>query len=77
MIIIGIDPGVSGAICILENNFECLESDFGSFCLGMEQRSLEEMLEALVEEVTNNVKTLQLLDKQLLDRLSGKSARIL
>ena len=48
-----------------------------SFCVGMEQRSLEEMLEALMEEVTNNVKTLQLLDKQLLDRLSGKRAWIL
>merc|ERR1719324_2129263 len=40
-------------------------------------RSLEEMLEALVEECTNNVKTLQLLDKQLLDRLSNSTGNLL
>merc|ERR1719199_1732170 len=32
---------------------------------------------ALMEEVTNNVKTLQLLDKQLLDRLSNSTGNLL
>merc|ERR550514_821501 len=54
-----------------------LEQQLLARVIGMEQRSLEEMLEALVEEVTNNVKTLQLLDKQLLDRLSNSTGNLL
>merc|ERR1719311_301647 len=40
-------------------------------------RSLEETMAALLEEITNNVKTLQLLDKQLLDRLSNSTGNLL
>jgi dynein heavy chain len=54
-----------------------LEQQLLARVIGMEQRSLEEMLEALMEEVTNNVKTLQLLDKQLLDRLSNSTGNLL
>merc|ERR1719174_3508335 len=54
-----------------------LEQQLLGRVIGMEMRSLEETLEALVEEVTNNVKTLQLLDKQLLDRLSNSTGNLL
>merc|ERR1719421_812823 len=43
----------------------------------MEQRSLEETLAALEEDVTNNTKSLQLLDKQLLERLSNSTGNLL
>jgi dynein heavy chain, axonemal len=43
----------------------------------MEQRSLEESLAALKEEVTNNTKALQLLDAQLLERLSNSTGNLL
>jgi dynein heavy chain len=54
-----------------------LEQQLLGRVIGMEQRSLEETLAALMEEVTNNVKTLQLLDKQLLDRLSNSTGNLL
>merc|ERR1719326_2320818 len=41
-----------------------LEQQLLGRVLGMEQKSLEESLAALKEEVTNNTKSLQLLDKQ-------------
>merc|ERR1719506_460796 len=44
-----------------------LEQQLLGRVLSMEQKSLEESLAALQEEVTNNTKALQLLDKQLLD----------
>merc|ERR1719352_788876 len=40
-------------------------------------RSLEETMAALMEDVTSNTKSLQLLDKQLLDRLSNSSGNLL
>merc|ERR550537_353172 len=43
----------------------------------MEQKSLEDSLSALQEDVTNNTKSLQLLDKQLLDRLSNSQGNLL
>merc|ERR1719355_104230 len=43
----------------------------------MEQRALEDALVALKEEATNNTKALQLLDKQLLERLSNSSGNLL
>merc|ERR1719197_1586483 len=54
-----------------------LEQQLLGRVLGMEQKSLEESLAALKEEVTNNTKSLQLLDKQLLERLSNSSGNLL
>ncbi|MAC17935.1 MAG: hypothetical protein CMC97_06535, partial [Flavobacteriales bacterium] len=54
-----------------------LEQQLLGRVLSMEQRSLEESLAALQEEVTNNTKALQLLDKQLLERLSNSSGNLL
>merc|ERR1719359_324504 len=47
-----------------------LEQQLLGRVLNMEQRPLEEALVALKEEATNNTKALQLLNKQLLERLS-------
>merc|ERR1719359_742210 len=54
-----------------------LEQQLLGRVIGMEMRSLEETMAALLEEITNNVKTLQLLDKQLLDRLSNSTGNLL
>ena len=54
-----------------------LEQQLLGRVLGMEQRALEESLVALMEEVTRNTKSLQLLDKQLLERLSNSSGNLL
>merc|ERR1719197_1635429 len=54
-----------------------LEQQLLGRVLGMEQKSLEESLAALKEEVTNNTKSLQLLDKQLLERLSNSTGNLL
>eukprot|EP00931_Biecheleriopsis_adriatica_P081368 TRINITY_DN5469_c0_g1_i1.p1 TRINITY_DN5469_c0_g1~~TRINITY_DN5469_c0_g1_i1.p1 ORF type:complete len:4656 (-),score=1282.68 TRINITY_DN5469_c0_g1_i1:88-14055(-) len=54
-----------------------LEQQLLGRVLNMEQRSLEEMLAALKEEATNNTKSLQLLGKQLLDRLSNAEGNLL
>ncbi|EER14943.1 axonemal dynein gamma heavy chain, putative [Perkinsus marinus ATCC 50983] len=54
-----------------------LEQQLLGRVLGMEQKSLEDSLAALMEEVTNNTKSLQLLDKQLLERLSNSSGNLL
>jgi dynein heavy chain len=54
-----------------------LEQQLLGRVIGMEQRSLEETLSALVEEVTSNLKTLALLDKQLLERLSNSTGNLL
>ncbi|OXB70937.1 UNVERIFIED_CONTAM: hypothetical protein H355_004498 [Colinus virginianus] len=43
----------------------------------MEQRSLEESLNQLMEEVTANTKALQILDSQLLERLSNSTSNLL
>jgi len=43
----------------------------------MEQKSLEDTLAALEEDVTANTKSLQQLDKQLLDRLSNSQGNLL
>jgi len=43
----------------------------------MEQKSLEDTLAALEEDVTLNTKALQVLDKQLLERLSNSSGNLL
>jgi len=45
--------------------------------LNMEQRVLEETLAALKEEATENTKSLQMLGKQLLDRLSNAQGNLL
>merc|ERR1719473_1775163 len=54
-----------------------LEQQLLTRVLSKEQRSLEESLAALREEVTNNTKSLQLLDKQLLERLSNSTGNLL
>merc|ERR1719217_1300935 len=54
-----------------------LEQQLLGRVIGMEMRCLEETMAALMEEITNNVKTLQLLDKQLLDRLSNSTGNLL
>jgi dynein heavy chain len=54
-----------------------LEQQLLGRLISMEQRSLEETLTALEEDVTNNTKALQELDKQLLDRLSNSSGNLL
>jgi len=43
----------------------------------MEQKSLEDTLALLEEDVTNNTKSLQLLDRQLLERLSNSQGNLL
>merc|ERR1712194_184696 len=45
--------------------------------LGMEQKSLEESLATLKEEVTNNMKALAQLNAQLLHRLSNSTGNLL
>jgi dynein heavy chain len=54
-----------------------LEQQLLGRVLNMEQRALEETLAALKEEATTNTKSLQLLGKQLLERLSNASGNLL
>merc|ERR1711981_772576 len=54
-----------------------LEQQLLGKLISMEQKSLEDTLAALEEDVTNNTKSLQILDKQLLDRLSNSTGNLL
>jgi len=54
-----------------------LEQQLLGRVLSTEQRSLEESLNQLIEEVTQNTKSLQILDAQLLDRLSNSEGNLL
>jgi len=54
-----------------------LEQQLLGRLISMEQKSLEDSLAALQEDVTNNTKSLALLDKQLLDRLSNSTGNLL
>jgi len=54
-----------------------LEQQLLGRLISMEQKSLEDTLAALEEDVTNNTKSLQLLDKQLLERLSNSQGNLL
>merc|ERR1719375_1754711 len=54
-----------------------LEQQLLGRVLNMEQRALEDTLAALKAEATNNTKSLQLLGKQLLDRLSNSTGNLL
>eukprot|EP00928_Gymnodinium_smaydae_P021973 TRINITY_DN18608_c0_g3_i2.p1 TRINITY_DN18608_c0_g3~~TRINITY_DN18608_c0_g3_i2.p1 ORF type:complete len:2564 (-),score=332.72 TRINITY_DN18608_c0_g3_i2:161-7795(-) len=54
-----------------------LEQQLLGRVLNMEQKVLEDTLAALKEEATGNTKSLQLLGKQLLDRLSNASGNLL
>mmetsp|Transcript_3629 Transcript_3629/g.6367 ORF Transcript_3629/g.6367 Transcript_3629/m.6367 type:complete len:3156 (-) Transcript_3629:97-9564(-) len=54
-----------------------LEQQLLGAVIRMEMKSLEDTLAALEEDVTNNTKSLQLLDKQLLDRLSNSQGNLL
>lgn len=54
-----------------------LEQQLLGRVLAMEQKALEDSLVMLMEEVTRNTKSLQLLDSQLLERLSNSSGNLL
>merc|ERR1719379_1016856 len=54
-----------------------LEQQLLGRVIGMEQRSLEELLAQLKTDATNNTKALQRLGKELLDRLSNSSGNLL
>eukprot|EP00928_Gymnodinium_smaydae_P031098 TRINITY_DN22944_c0_g2_i2.p1 TRINITY_DN22944_c0_g2~~TRINITY_DN22944_c0_g2_i2.p1 ORF type:complete len:3465 (-),score=972.42 TRINITY_DN22944_c0_g2_i2:18-9410(-) len=54
-----------------------LEQQLLGKLISMEQKSLEDTLAALEEDVTNNTKALQLLDRQLLERLSNSQGNLL
>merc|ERR1719478_1469129 len=72
-------PELSGKCTVIDFTVTLrgLEQQLLGRVLNMEQRSLEESLAALKEEVTNNTKSLQLLDKQLLERLSNSTGNLL
>merc|ERR1719399_1267802 len=54
-----------------------LEQQLLGAVIRMEMKSLEDTLAALEEDVTNNTKSLALLDKQLLERLSNSQGNLL
>ena len=54
-----------------------LEQQLLGRVISKEQKSLEEQLSQLLEDVTNNMKNLKTLDKQLLDRLSTSQGSLL
>merc|ERR1719262_1416548 len=54
-----------------------LEQQLLGRVLNMEQKALEDSLAALKEDVTNNTKSLQMLDKQLLERLANSTGNLL
>merc|ERR1719262_864792 len=54
-----------------------LEQQLLGRLITMEQKSLEDSLASLQEDVTNNTKSLLVLDKQLLDRLSNSTGNLL
>lgn len=54
-----------------------LEQQLLGRVLSKEQKSLEEQLNALLEDVTSNTKTLQMFNKQLLDRLANSTGSLL
>ena len=54
-----------------------LEQQLLGRVISKEQKSLEEQLSQLLEDVTNNMKNLKTLDKQLLDRLSSSQVSLL
>merc|ERR1719265_1227179 len=54
-----------------------LEQQLLGRLISMEQKSLEESLAALQEEVTSNTKSLQMLSDQLLERLSNSTGNLL
>jgi len=54
-----------------------LEQQLLGRLIGMEQKSLEESLAALQEDVTMNTKSLELLSAQLLERLSNSTGNLL
>jgi dynein heavy chain len=72
-------PELSAKVTVIDFTvtLKGLEQQLLGKLVGMEQRVLEETLAALEEDVTNNTKALQLLDKQLLDRLSNSSGNLL
>jgi dynein heavy chain len=72
-------PELSAKVTIIDFTvtLKGLEQQLLGRLISMEQKSLEDTLQALEEDVTNNTKALQLLDKQLLDRLSNSKGNLL
>merc|ERR1740127_104921 len=72
-------PELSAKVSIIDFTvtLKGLEQQLLGKLISMEQKSLEDTLAALEEDVTNNTKSLQLLDQQLLERLSNSSGNLL
>eukprot|EP00928_Gymnodinium_smaydae_P031101 TRINITY_DN22944_c0_g4_i1.p1 TRINITY_DN22944_c0_g4~~TRINITY_DN22944_c0_g4_i1.p1 ORF type:complete len:1938 (-),score=445.97 TRINITY_DN22944_c0_g4_i1:215-5482(-) len=72
-------PELSAKLCVIDFTvtLKGLEQQLLGKLIGMEQKVLEDTLAALEEDVTNNTKSLQLLDKQLLERLSNSQGNLL
>jgi len=72
-------PELSAKVTVIDFTvtLKGLEQQLLGRLISMEQKSLEDTLAALEEDVTNNKKALLLLNKQLLDRLSNSSGNLL
>jgi len=72
-------PELSAKVTVIDFTvtMKGLEQQLLGRLISMEQKSLEDTLAALEEDVTLNTKALQVLDKQLLERLSNSSGNLL
>jgi dynein heavy chain len=72
-------PELSARVTVIDFTvtLKGLEDQLLGKLISMEQKSLEDLLAALEEDVTQNTKSLQQLDKQLLDRLSNSQGNLL
>lgn len=72
-------PELSAKVTVIDFTvtLKGLEQQLLGRLISMEQKSLEDTLAALEEDVTNNQKTLQSLDKQLLERLTNATGNLL
>jgi len=72
-------PELSARVTVIDFTvtLKGLEQQLLGRLISMEQKSLEDTLAALAEDVTNNTKSLQLLDKQLLERLANSTGNLL
>jgi len=72
-------PELSAKVTVIDFTvtLKGLEQQLLGRLISMEQKSLEDTLAALEEDVTNNKKALQLLNKQLLERLATAQGNLL
>jgi dynein heavy chain len=72
-------PELSAKVTVIDFTvtLKGLEDQLLGRLISMEQKSLEDTLAALEEDLTNNSKNLQLLNKQLLERLSNSQGNLL